>query len=394
MNTSLSLKLLLSLSLMLSASAPAFAARDGQDGRAERRAERRAEQPQRQANQQQQQDFQRQQRDQQRDQQRALNQQRDQQRDQQRAMEQRQRDQQRDQQRAMDLRQRDQQRDQQRAMEQAQRDQQKNQQRAMEQAQRDQQRAENKARKAATNVYVPQPRDDKRWDNRTSNGRWNDRDNHWDNRNDRDRGHWDQRWYERNRQQAALDRRFRNWNDQRDYLKANLRKFNQIAKLNALQQQQLNQQMQAAYLAYHNNNWNGGYNWDYYSEPQFLDYLQANQPSLLDRILGYLGMGPLSGGYGGYGYGNGYLYSSDWGVERDQLAQNMYRIHQLALEGRITPLQEQQLLAQMRGSFAAYHNNNWNGGYGWSQYSDPGFVDYLNNSQPGILTTIRSYLGM
>jgi hypothetical protein len=209
--------------------------------------------------------------------------------------------------------------------------------------------------------------------------------------NDRDRGQWDRHRYDRNRQQAALDRRFRNWNDQRDYLKANLRKINQIAKLNALQQQLLNAQMQAAYLAYHNNNWNGPYNWDYYSEPQFLDYLQVNQPSLLDRILGYLGMGPLNGGYG---YGNGYMYSSDWGVERDQLAQNMYRIHQLALEGRITPLQEQQLLAQMRGSFAAYHHNNWNGGYGWSQYSDPGFVDYLNNSQPGILTTIRSYLGM
>jgi len=354
MNTSLSLKLLLSLTLLLSASAPALAARDGQSGKAERRAERRADLSQRQVNNQQQKDAQRQQRDQQRDLQRAMNQQKDQQR-------------------ANEIRQRDQQR-------------------AIEQAQRDQQRAQNKARRAATNVPIPQSRNDNnRWDRRTSDNRWNDRDNHWSDRNDKDHGHWDQRWYDRNRQQAALDRRFRNWNDQRDYLKANLRKINQIAKLNALQQQQLNAQMQSAYLAYHNNNWSGPYNWDYYSEPQFLDYLQVNQPSLLDRILGYLGMGPLNGGYG---YGNGYLYSSDWGVERDQLAQNMYRIHQLALAGRITPLQEQQLLAQMRGSFSAYHNNNWNGGYGWSQYSDPGFVDYLNNSQPGILTTIRSYLGM
>jgi type II secretory pathway pseudopilin PulG len=271
---------------------------------------------------------------------------------------------------------------------------------AINQIERDQRRADNSVRRTTNNIYVPpQPnnfrrdndrRDDHRFDN---NNRWDNRhdrgfdDRNFDNRssNNNNRGHWDNRWYDRSRQQASLDRRFRNWNDQRDYIKANLRQINKIAKLNALQQQQLNAQMQAAYLAYHNNNWNGGYNWDYYSEPQFLDYLHSSQPSLLDKILGYLGIGTA---------GNGYLYSSDWGVERGQLADNMYRIHQLALEGRITPLQEQQLLAQMRAEFSAYHNNNWNGTYGWSQYSDPGFIDYLNTSRPSVLTTIRSYLGM
>lgn len=353
MNTSLSLKLLVGLTILSTVSSPAFA--QGRPDKQEKRAERKAEVQQK----------------------RALNQANDAQRAQQRAFKDQQRNvqnAQRDQQRALT----NQRRDQQRAIEQ--------QQRAMHDRMRDQQRDQRRAENRNNVPPRPTARDDRgRWDN---NQRW---DNRADNRADRK---WDKELNKRVRQQAALDRRFRNWNDQRDYLKANLRKINQIAKLNAIQQQQLNAQMQAAYLAYHNNNWNGPYNWDYYSEPQFLDYLQVNQPSLLDRILGYLGMGSVAGYGNNYGYGNGYLYSSDWGVERSQLAQNMSRIHQLALEGRITPLQEQQLLAQMRAEFGAYHNNNWNGNYGWSQYSDPGFIDYLNTSRPSILTTIRSYLGM
>lgn len=208
-----------------------------------------------------------------------------------------------------------------------------------------------------------------------------------DNRRDsrvtnRDIRRWDNR-----SNQVAVNRQFRNWNDQRDYLKANMRRFNQLAKLNALQQQQLDAQMRSAWMAYHNNNWSGGYGWDYYNEPQFLDYLHQNQPSLIDRILGYLGVG---GGFGA----NNYLYSPDWGIERNRLAQNMFRINQLRMAGRITPFQEQQLLAQMQPAFNAYHNNRWNGGYGWSQYSDPGFIDYLNINRPSMLNTIRSYLGM
>ncbi len=245
----------------------------------------------------------------------------------------------------------------------------KQQDRARELAQRNQVRLQQDARR--------DDRRDDRFDNRwTSNRHDNDRDNRWDNNG---------RWHN-NRQILSYNKAFRNWDAQRDYLKANIRRLNQERALSQLQQQQLNAQMQAAYLAYHNNNWNGGYNWDYYSEPQFLDYLQVNQPSLLDRILGYLGVGT-----GGLGTGN-YLYSDNWLSERDQLSRNMARIHQLALEGRITPYQEQQLLANLRTEFSLYKNNNWNGGYGWSQYSEPGFIDYLNSNRPSLLTTIRSYL--
>lgn len=238
--------------------------------------------------------------------------------------------------------------------------------RARELAQRNQEQLRRDARR--------DDRRDDRFDNRTV--RWTNHDNRWDDRN---------RWHA-NRAIVSYNKAFRNWDAQREYLKENMRRLNQARALSALQQQQLNAEMQAAFLAYHNNNWNGGYNWDYYSEPQFLDYLQLNQPSLLDRILGYLGVG--TGGLGT----SSYLYSDNWLSERDQLARNMARIHQLALEGRITPYQEQQLLADLRSEFTLYKNYNWNGGYGWSQYSDPGFIDYLNSNRPSLLTTIRSYL--
>lgn len=212
----------------------------------------------------------------------------------------------------------------------------------------------------------------------TSN-RWNDRDHDGiPNQYDRNPN--------LNNRRISTSLRFNNWTDRRQYLNQNLRRFNQIAQLNALQQQQLDAQMRQAYLSYHNNSWNGPYNYDVYSEPQFLDYLQTNQPSLLDRILGYLGVG-MGGTYGSN------LYSSDWNVERDELARNLAQIHQLRLEGRISASQEQQLLDQLRVDFNAYRGSNYNGAYGWSTYSNPGFIDYLNTSRPSVLTTIRSYLG-
>lgn len=249
----------------------------------------------------------------------------------------------------------------------------KQQDRARELAQRNQDRALRDAHKDS--------RRDNRFDNRrvsVNPSRWNDNNNRWD-----DRGRW-----RANRPIISYNKAFRNWDAERDYLKANIRRLNQQnAKMTAIQQQQLNAQMQAAYLAYHNNNWNGGYNWDYYSEPQFIDYLQLNQPSLLDRILGYLGLGGSGLGFNN----NNYLYSDNWNTERDQLAANMSRIHQLALEGRITPYQEQQLLAQLRAEYSGYRSN-YNGAYGWNTYADPGFLNYLNNSRPSLLTTIRNYL--
>lgn len=173
-----------------------------------------------------------------------------------------------------------------------------------------------------------------------------------------------------------------NWKEQRTYLNANMRRFNEIATLNQIQKQQLENQMRDAYRSYHNNSYNGPYGWDNYSEPQFLDYLQNSKPSLLQNILSGFGMG-----------GNdNYLYSNNWNDERSQLARNMGNIHQLSLNGRVTSQQEQTLLNQMRPEFMQYRNNQWNGDASWQQYSDPGFVDYLNKRKPSILTTVRDYL--
>ncbi len=193
-------------------------------------------------------------------------------------------------------------------------------------------------------------------------------------------GRWDAKLDNKNRYRAYRNYR-KNWSTQRAYLNSNLSRFNQLAAINQAQQAQLASQMQAAYLAYHNNNYNGAYNWNAYSNPQFLDYLQYKKPSLLQQILSALGMGS----------NDDYLYSPSWDFERSQLAQNLANIHQLVLAGRISPTQEQVLINQMQPQYMAY-NNQFSGVPTWSQYSDPGFVDYLHNRQPGILTTVRDYL--
>jgi hypothetical protein len=192
---------------------------------------------------------------------------------------------------------------------------------------------------------------------------------------------WDYKLNERQRYQTYKKYR-NNWNEQRTYLRSNLSRFNELADLNRQQQELLDSQMRAAYLQYHNNQYNGAYNWNTYSDPQFIDYVQTRNPSLMQRILGFLGLGD-----------NGdYLYSSNWDDERSELSRNMANIHQLELEGRITPAQERILKEQMKQEFMAYHNNSWDGSVGWSQYSDPGFVDYLNQKKPSILMTVRDYL--
>lgn len=186
-----------------------------------------------------------------------------------------------------------------------------------------------------------------------------------------------------NRRRYQTYRKYKNdWGEQRNYLNSNLRRFNELTALNQLQKQQLENQMQEAYRSYNSSAAVNSYGWDTYSDPQFLDYLQTNKPSLMQSILSGLGMG-----------GNAdYLYSPNWNDERSQLARNMSNLHKLSIEGRISPQQERELMNQMRPQFMQYHNNNWNGNVTWSQYSDPGFVDYLNKRQPSILTTVKDYL--
>lgn len=192
---------------------------------------------------------------------------------------------------------------------------------------------------------------------------------------------WDYNLDNRRRYQTYT--RYRNnWNEQRNYLHSNLNRFDRLSQLNSQQQQQLDAQMRNAYISYHNNNYSSPTNWSNYSEPQFLDYLQNNKPSLVQGILSAIGLGSN---------GN-YLYSSNWSDERQKLAQNMNSIHQLAVSGRINPTQEQQLINQLNTQYRVYNHNQNNSSISWSQYSDPKFVDYLNSNQPSLLSTIRDYL--
>lgn len=50
------------------------------------------------------------------------------------------------------------------------------------------------------------------------------------------------------------------------------------------------------------------------------------------------------------------------------------------------------LKSQLRTEFMDYHDNRWDQTVGWSQYSDPGFVDYLNSKKPSLLITVRDFL--
>ncbi|CAN5242844.1 hypothetical protein BH10CYA1_BH10CYA1_09100 [soil metagenome] len=60
---------------------------------------------------------------------------------------------------------------------------------------------------------------------------------------------------------------------------------------------------------------------------------------------------------------------------------------------RVSRQRQQDLDAQMRAQWLAYHHNDWNGNYSWNTYNDPRFLDYLHTSNPSLLTTLRNYVG-
>lgn len=97
----------------------------------------------------------------------------------------------------------------------------------------------------------------------------NNRNNRWNNNNS---WNWEQH----------------NWNDQRAQLRANWRRND--TRMSVMQQQLLDSQMRAQWLQYHNNNWNGQYTWDQYSDPQFLDYVHSRNPSLMTSLRGRFGL--------------------------------------------------------------------------------------------------------
>ncbi|MBI5171810.1 MAG: hypothetical protein HY986_02925 [Candidatus Melainabacteria bacterium] len=192
------------------------------------------------------------------------------------------------------------------------------------------------------------------------------------------------RWDSRldNRLRYRTYNSYRNdWNRQRSYLSTNLPRYTQISRLTQAEQNALNNQMRTAYLSYNGNDYNAPTTWTNYTDPQFLDYLRTEQPTVLQGLLSSIGLGS----------NDNYLYSSNWNNERSQLSQNMSRIHTLALNGRITSAQEQDLLSRLRAEYSGY-NSQSAGNLGWNQYSDPNFVDYLNNNRPSLLSTVRDYL--
>jgi len=61
---------------------------------------------------------------------------------------------------------------------------------------------------------------------------------------------------------------------------------------------------------------------------------------------------------------------------------------------RVSLAQQRAMDAEMRAHWDAYHHNNWNGAYGWSNYNDPGFLNYLHNNNPNLFTRIGTYIGL
>lgn len=401
MKISSSYRLLASVLLATTVSTQAFAKGDndhqggrGQENQAAKQANQMAKQQQQQAKQQQQQGQQQQQQAQQQQRQ-AQQQQRQQQNQFKQAQQQQQQAQQQQRQQQDQARQAQEQ--QQRA-----RQQQKDNERQQKSAQQQQKLIQNQQQNARENrqndirqAQNKQALEAHRESNKARDRNWNNnKNNSWNKNNNRPnsnfQGSWKNgRWYgDRNHVRKATNKKFKDWNAQRSYLNQNIRRMNEIARLNAVQQQQLDAQMRAAYLAYHNNNWNGAYDWNAYSDPQFIDYIEETRPSLLGTIMGYLGLGNS----GNVGYLN--TNSSDWNSERNDFAQNINRIHQMRLEGRISAEQEQVLLSQLQAEFRAYRGNNFSGDNSWNNYNDPGFMDYLHNRKPSVLNTIRGFLNL
>lgn len=85
--------------------------------------------------------------------------------------------------------------------------------------------------------------------------------------------------------------------------------------------------------------------------------------------------------------------SHNWAEQKACLRSNWGRQN-----GSLSPLQQQQLDAQMRAQWLQYNsnkgNNNWaQTNSNWNQYSDPGFLDYIHSRSPGLLQQLRTQLG-
>lgn len=124
-----------------------------------------------------------------------------------------------------------------------------------------------------------------------------------------------------------------------------------------------------------NNNWNNNNNWDHRDINVRVNDPRYNDPRFNNSR------------YYGHNHKNwkkNRAWDNDWNGQRTLYRNNW---------NRISMQRQRELDAQMRAQWLAYHHNNWNGNYNWNTYNDPLFLDYLHNSNPGLLTTLRNALG-
>lgn len=85
-------------------------------------------------------------------------------------------------------------------------------------------------------------------------------------------------------------------------------------------------------------------------------------------------------------------YRTHWGDNWDD-QREYYTYNFRNLGSRRANARQRALEAQLRNQYLMYNNNNYTGPYGWNQYSNPGFIDYLHMRSPGLLSSVRSIIG-
>lgn len=84
-------------------------------------------------------------------------------------------------------------------------------------------------------------------------------------------------------------------------------------------------------------------------------------------------------------------WNTHWGNTWDN-QRDWYGHHLRGMNAQRVSVRQRQLESQLRGQYVQYHNNAYTGPYGWTQYSDPAFIDYLHVRNPSLLTNMRTII--
>lgn len=85
-------------------------------------------------------------------------------------------------------------------------------------------------------------------------------------------------------------------------------------------------------------------------------------------------------------------WNTHWGNTWDN-QRNWYGYQFRNMSARRASARQRMLENQLRDQYVLYHSNTYTGPYGWTQYSDPAFIDYVHVRNPGLLTQLRSIIG-